>query len=215
MLKKLIRRIKKYNLLDEILDEVSFGFSITFSILLSLILGGLLGVIFYNHVNVIFATMLILTFLSFVYLQFMESYKFKIKSIYHELCGLKSLGLNSKSDYENLFKGFGVENTTVINEMKILLTIKIEDEACFYYNFSGSMELYQPCIIEIFSEYGEVYKKKCYIDVTKDMIKDKSLLIAQIIKYNIDGIKESIENKKSSLNKLREIEDIVKGVEVI
>lgn len=74
-----------------------FGFSAIFSILISILLGALLGTIFYNYVNIIVATMLILTFLSFVYLQFMESYKSKIKSIYHELCGLKSLGLNSKS----------------------------------------------------------------------------------------------------------------------
>ena len=213
MLKKLVRRIKKYNLLDEILDEVSFGFSITFSILLSLILGGLLGVIFYNHVNVIFATMLILTFLSFVYLQFMESYKFKIKSIYHELCGLKSLGLNSNSDYEDLFKGFGIENKTVINDMKVLLTIKIEDEAKFYYNHSETMDLYQHCNIEIFSEYGEIYNDSCYVRITKDMINDKSLLITEVIKDNIDRIKESIENKKNYLNKLEEIDGIMKGVD--
>ena len=213
MLKKLIRRVKKYDLFDEILDEVSFGFSITFSILLSLILGGLLGVIFYNHVNVIFATMLILTFLSFVYLQFMESYKFKIKSIYHELCGLKSLGLNSNSDYEDLFKGFGIENKTVINDMKVLLTIKIEDEAKFYYNHSETMDLYQHCNIEIFSEYGEIYNDSCYVRITKDMINDKSLLITEVIKDNIDRIKESIENKKNYLNKLEEIDGIMKGVD--
>lgn len=213
MLKKLIRRIKKYDLFDEILDDISFGFSSIFSILVSLFISALLGTIFDKYINIIFVFLLTSTFLLFIYLQFIETYKSKIKAIYDELLGLKSIGLNLNSDYENLFKGFGIENTTMINGMKVLLTIKIEDEASFYYSHSEIMELYQPCIIEVFSEYGEIYKKECYIDVTKDMIKDKSLLIAQIIKYNIDGIKESIENKKSSLNKLKEIEDIMKGVD--
>jgi len=212
MLKKFIRRIRKYDLFDEILEGVSFGFSTIFSILLSHLISALLGAIFENYINIIFVVMLIVTFLSFVYLQFIETYKSKIKVIYDELLGLKSIGLNSNSDYENLFKGFGMENTTVINDIKVLLTIKIEDGADFYYNHSGIMELYQPCTIEIFSEYGEVYKKECYIDITKDIVKDKSLLITQVIKENIDSIKESIENKKSSLNKLKEVENIMKGV---
>ena len=213
MLKKLIRRVKKYDLFCEILEDMSFGFSATFSILISILLGALLGTIFYNYVNIIVATMLILTFLSFVYLQFMESYKSKIKSIYHELCGLKSLGLNSNSDYEDLFMGFGIENKTVINDMKVLLTIKIEDEAKFYYNHSETMDLYQYCNIEIFSEYGEIYNNSCYIRITKDMINDKSLLITEVIKDNIDRIKESIENKKNCLNKLEEIDGIMKWID--
>lgn len=60
------------------------------------------------------------------------------------------------------------------------------------------MDLYQHCNIEIFSKYGEIYNS-CYIRITKDMINDKSLLITEVIKDNIDRIKESIENKKKLL----------------
>ena len=131
MIKKLIRRIKKYDLFDEILDDISFGFSSIFSILVSLFISALLGTIFDKYINIIFVFLLTSTFLLFVYLQFIETYKSKIKAIYDELLGLKSIGLNLNSDYENLFKGFGIENTTMINGMKVLLTIKIEDEAIF------------------------------------------------------------------------------------